>query len=66
MVLVVASGDMRLDNRKLKDVFGARAKMLKADEVVALTGHPVGGVCPLGWPHPCRCTAMYRCAPTMP
>lgn len=62
VVLVVASGDMRLDNRKLKDVFGARAKMLKADEVVALTGHPVGGVCPFGLatPLPVYCDVSLR------
>lgn len=62
VVLVVASGDMRLDNRKLKEVFGARAKMLKADEVVALTGHPVGGVCPFGLatPLPVYCDVSLR------
>ncbi len=48
VVLVVARGDARLDNRKLKDTFGGKPKMLGADEVVALTGHPVGGVCPFG------------------
>jgi prolyl-tRNA editing enzyme YbaK/EbsC (Cys-tRNA(Pro) deacylase) len=48
VVLVVARGDARLDNKKLKDALGGRAKMLKADEVVQLTGHPVGGVCPFG------------------
>lgn len=48
VVLVVARGDARLDNKKLKEAFGARAKMLKAEEVVELTGHPVGGVCPFG------------------
>ncbi|KAF1054341.1 MAG: Cys-tRNA(Pro)/Cys-tRNA(Cys) deacylase YbaK [Stenotrophomonas maltophilia] len=47
-VLVVARGDARLDNRKLKEAFGSKAKMLGAEEVVALTGHPVGGVCPFG------------------
>ena len=47
-VLVVARGDARLDNRKLKDALGGKAKMLGAEEVVALTGHPVGGVCPFG------------------
>ncbi|MBD1554169.1 YbaK/EbsC family protein [Pseudomonas typographi] len=47
-VLVVARGDARLDNRKLKQAFGAKAKMLDADTVMALTGHPVGGVCPFG------------------
>ncbi|MBD9416945.1 YbaK/EbsC family protein [Pseudomonas sp. PDM16] len=47
-LLVVARGDARLDNRKLKEAFGAKAKMLDAETVVALTGHPVGGVCPFG------------------
>ncbi|MDD0842995.1 YbaK/EbsC family protein [Pseudomonas sp. Gutcm_11s] len=47
-LLVVARGDARLDNRKLKEAFGAKAKMLDAETVVTLTGHPVGGVCPFG------------------
>jgi prolyl-tRNA editing enzyme YbaK/EbsC (Cys-tRNA(Pro) deacylase) len=46
-VLLVCSGERRIDNRKLKEAFG-RGKMLPPDEVVALTGHPVGGVCPFG------------------
>lgn len=47
-LLVVARGDARMDNRKLKERFGGKAKMLDAETVVALTGHPVGGVCPFG------------------
>jgi len=47
-VLVVTSGTARLNNRKVKDVLGGKPRMLSADEVVALTGHPVGGVCPFG------------------
>ncbi|WP_110647646.1 YbaK/EbsC family protein [Salinicola peritrichatus] len=47
-LLLVASGDARLDNRKLREAFGAKTKMLPADQVEALTGHPVGGVCPFG------------------
>ncbi len=47
-VLIVARGDARLDNRKTKAVFGGRAKMLGAEEVETVTGHPVGGVCPFG------------------
>lgn len=47
-LLVVARGDARLDNRKLKDAFGGKARMLPAEEAEALTGHPVGGVCPFG------------------
>lgn len=49
-VLLVMGGDARIDNRKYKARFGAKAKMLSADEVVAWTGHPVGGVCPFGLP----------------
>jgi len=48
VVLVVASGTARLDNRKAKDAFGIKPRMLAAEEVSALTGHPVGGVCPFG------------------
>lgn len=47
-VLVVARGDARLDNRKLKEALGGKAKMLGAEDVAELTGHPVGGVCPFG------------------
>ena len=48
VVLVVAKGDARLDNKKLKEAFGAKARMLSSDEVITLTGHPIGGVCPVG------------------
>jgi prolyl-tRNA editing enzyme YbaK/EbsC (Cys-tRNA(Pro) deacylase) len=48
LFLLVARGDTRLDNRKCKDAFGARPRMLGADETFELTGHPVGGVCPFG------------------
>lgn len=46
-VLLVARGDARIDNKKFKAVFG-KGRMLPADEVQALTSHPVGGVCPFG------------------
>ena len=48
VVLVVARGDARLDNAKSKAAFGARPRMLGPEETLALTGHPVGGVCPFG------------------
>jgi prolyl-tRNA editing enzyme YbaK/EbsC (Cys-tRNA(Pro) deacylase) len=51
-MLVVAGGLARLDNRKFKDRFGGKPRMLGADEVVAATSHPVGGVCPFGLPQP--------------
>lgn len=47
-LLVVTRGDVRLDNKKLRHVFGGKAKMLDAESILALTGHPVGGVCPFG------------------
>ncbi len=50
IMLVVACGTARLDNRKFKDRFGGKARMLDTDEVVAATSHPVGGVCPFGLP----------------
>ncbi|MBV9883594.1 MAG: YbaK/EbsC family protein, partial [Sphingomonadaceae bacterium] len=46
--LLVARGDARLSNAKCKAGFGARPRMLGPDETLALTGHPVGGVCPFG------------------
>src|SRR6187402_710834 len=47
-LLIVASGTARLNNRKIKDVLGGKPRMLTADEVASITGHPVGGVCPFG------------------
>ena len=46
--LVVVRGDARLDNIKSKAEFGGRPRMLGSEETFALTGHPVGGVCPFG------------------
>ena len=48
LFLLVTRGDARLDNRKCKDEFGARPRMLGAEETLEITGHPVGGVCPFG------------------
>ncbi|EKT62313.1 YbaK/EbsC family protein [Providencia burhodogranariea] len=50
VVLVVCAGEARLDNQKIKQALGSKARMLRAEEVVALTSHPVGGVCPFGLP----------------
>jgi prolyl-tRNA editing enzyme YbaK/EbsC (Cys-tRNA(Pro) deacylase) len=49
-MVVVVAGDMKLDNRKYKDCFGIKAKMLNPEEALAFTGHAVGGVCPFGLP----------------
>jgi prolyl-tRNA editing enzyme YbaK/EbsC (Cys-tRNA(Pro) deacylase) len=48
LFLLCTRGDARLDNRKSKDEFGARPRMLGAEETLEVTGHPVGGVCPFG------------------
>ncbi|MEO8080533.1 MAG: YbaK/EbsC family protein [Caldimonas sp.] len=53
-ILLVLGGEARLDNRKYKDRFGAKATMLDAAAVLKATSHPVGGVCPFGLPHPLR------------
>ena len=46
IILVVAAGDVKIDNPKYKAIFGAKAKMLSYDEAEPLIGHAVGGVCP--------------------
>lgn len=46
VILIVAAGDARIDNRKYKEQFGRKAKMLAGEEAEPLTGHAVGGVCP--------------------
>ena len=45
-ILIVAAGDAKVDNPKYKAQFRTKAKMLVKDEVTALIGHAVGGVCP--------------------
>ncbi|MEG0912772.1 MAG: YbaK/EbsC family protein [Oscillospiraceae bacterium] len=47
-ILIVAAGDAKVDNRKYKDKFAVKAKMLTPEEAVELVGHAVGGVCPFG------------------
>jgi prolyl-tRNA editing enzyme YbaK/EbsC (Cys-tRNA(Pro) deacylase) len=48
VVLIVASGTSRMDNKKVKAMFGGKPKMLGLEEVADITGHEVGGVCPFG------------------
>lgn len=50
-ILIVTSGDAKIDNRKYKDTFETKAKMLTPEEVIAFTGHAVGGVCPYAVPN---------------
>ena len=51
-VLLVTRGDARLDNQKSKAAFGGRPRMLGAEDVLRLTSHQVGGVCPFSLPTP--------------
>ena len=62
VVLVVTCGTARLDNKKAKASFGGKPRMLGAEEVEAITGHPVGGVCPFGLtsPLPVYCDISLR------
>ena len=47
-VMIICAGDGKVDNHKYKGVFGKKATMLTREEVSALIGHEVGGVCPFG------------------
>lgn len=49
-ILVVAAGDVKIDNPKFKAQFQCKAKMLTPGEALAYTGHAVGGVCPFALP----------------
>lgn len=53
-ILILSKGTARIDNGKFKEAFGVKAKMLKGDEVVEETGHPIGGVCPFGLKKPLK------------
>jgi prolyl-tRNA editing enzyme YbaK/EbsC (Cys-tRNA(Pro) deacylase) len=52
VVLIVAAGTSRMDNKKVKALFGGKPKMLGLEEVAEITGHEVGGVCPFGLKSP--------------
>lgn len=45
-ILIVTAGDAKIDNKKYKAFFGAKAKMISFEEVEEKIGHAVGGVCP--------------------
>ncbi|ALX50030.1 YbaK/EbsC family protein [Lentibacillus amyloliquefaciens] len=47
-ILIVAAGDAKIDNKKFRNTFQLKARMLSPDEVLSQTGHAVGGVCPFG------------------
>ena len=47
-IMILVAGDKRIDNRKYKNKFNKKAKMLTPDEAKTLIGHSVGGICPFG------------------
>lgn len=47
-VLILTEGTAKVDNRKYKDTFHIKAKMIPYEEVETLIGHAPGGVCPFG------------------
>ena len=53
-VLIVAAGDVRIDNPKYKARFGTKAKMIPPADAERLVGHAVGGVCPFAVPENVR------------
>ncbi len=61
-LLLLACGDARLDNKKVKSALGGKARMLPPEEATAITGHPVGGVCPFGLatPLPIYCDVLLK------
>lgn len=49
-MIIVVAGDAKIDNKKFKQEFGFKAKMLSIEDAVKFTGHAVGGVCPFALP----------------
>ena len=50
-ILLMTSGNVKIDNKKYKNFFKKKAKMLSANETLLITSHPIGGVCPFGLPN---------------
>lgn len=46
VILIVTAGDVKIDNKKYKQYFHAKAKMIPFEEVEGYIGHAPGGVCP--------------------
>lgn len=53
-ILIVMRGDLRVNNKKFKQLFKAKASMLNQEDVLEITGHPVGGLCPFGLKKPLK------------
>ena len=49
-ILLMVAGDTKIDNKKYKNTFKIKAKMLSGEQTEEFTSHPIGGVCPFGLP----------------
>ena len=49
-VLILTEGTAKVDNRKYKDTFRTKAKMIPSEDVERLIGHAPGGVCSFALP----------------
>ena len=49
-ILLMVAGDTKIDNKKYKNIFKKKAKMLSGKQTEEFTSHPIGGVCPFGLP----------------
>ncbi len=47
-IIIVTAGNMRIDNKKYKNEFGCKGKMVSPEDVREMIGHEIGGVCPFG------------------
>jgi prolyl-tRNA editing enzyme YbaK/EbsC (Cys-tRNA(Pro) deacylase) len=54
IIMLVTSGDARIDNKKFKSTFNKKAKMLDKESVFTHTQYEVGGVCPFDLPESCE------------
>ena len=59
-ILIVAAGDVKIDNHKYKEQFHTKAKMLSPEEAETLVGHAIGGVCPFAVTRASWCTSTSR------
>ena len=47
-ILILAKGDVKVDNRKFKDYFKGKVRFISIEDLEEATGHPAGGICPFG------------------
>ena len=45
-LMIVSAGDVKIDNKAVRQLIGSRVRMANAEEVEQITGFSIGGVCP--------------------